>query len=418
MKKTLNEKVLLKLKLGEAKWSEVLKTLKRPKEGALAGALETLRQKKREEWYWDTAHTGLGIRVSQRGKTWWFRYSYRGKPDKLRLGRYPAMDWTTAKSKFHDLRKALEEGRNPKDLDGLGDAATMTIGHLADLYLKWAALVVGTQLGFDTYRGKRSMIKNHIKPLLGSVLVKDLTSAQVYNVREEIAQTISPSCSNSFKSDLSALLTWAMSAGHRAPGLNPCTAVKLIKQPPRQVYLRAHNYDRVVAHLKGISHPQHAQIALLLCLELGCRKNMIVDCRWSWIERPQGEPAFIRFPFTAHKTGNRVGEFVRHLTPEAEVLLALLPKKGDYLFRNFTGGHCWEVDVLWRQVRAELELGPIHIHDLRSTFASRALKARVPMHGIGALLGHLDPRSTARYAHLEQDQVADWSAQVAAGKPK
>jgi site-specific recombinase XerD len=40
------------------------------------------------------------------------------------------------------------------------------------------------------------------------------------------------------------------------------------------------------------------------------------------------------------------------------------------------------------------------MHDLRHSYASILASAGVPLYTIGALLGHTQPSTTARYAHL------------------
>ena len=56
----------------------------------------------------------------------------------------------------------------------------------------------------------------------------------------------------------------------------------------------------------------------------------------------------------------------------------------------------------------------MNIHDLRHTFASRALVLGEPLPMIGKLLGHSKIQTTARYAHLARDSVKESAARVAA----
>jgi integrase len=48
---------------------------------------------------------------------------------------------------------------------------------------------------------------------------------------------------------------------------------------------------------------------------------------------------------------------------------------------------------------------PFRIHDLRHTTGSALVQAGVPLYEVGQLLGHRDPRSTRRYAHLAPDNL-------------
>ena len=55
----------------------------------------------------------------------------------------------------------------------------------------------------------------------------------------------------------------------------------------------------------------------------------------------------------------------------------------------------------------------LRIHDLRHTFASRALALGETLPVIGKLLGHSDIETTARYAHQARDSVHEPAERIA-----
>ena len=57
----------------------------------------------------------------------------------------------------------------------------------------------------------------------------------------------------------------------------------------------------------------------------------------------------------------------------------------------------------WQRIRTETGLGDVRIHDLRHSYASRALALGESLSAIGRLLGHTAIGTTAKYAHLVQD---------------
>jgi integrase len=59
----------------------------------------------------------------------------------------------------------------------------------------------------------------------------------------------------------------------------------------------------------------------------------------------------------------------------------------------------------WRRIRAKANLGDVRIHDLRHSFASVAAGTGMSLPMIGKLLGHSQPVTTARYAHLAADPI-------------
>lgn len=60
----------------------------------------------------------------------------------------------------------------------------------------------------------------------------------------------------------------------------------------------------------------------------------------------------------------------------------------------------------WARARKACGLDHLHLHDLRHSAASEMINADVDLFTVGAVLGHKDPRSTKRYAHLKHDTLA------------
>lgn len=58
------------------------------------------------------------------------------------------------------------------------------------------------------------------------------------------------------------------------------------------------------------------------------------------------------------------------------------------------------VQRAWERARAKVGLDGVHFHDLRHSAASEMVNAEVDLYTVGRVLGHRDPRSTKRYAHL------------------
>ena len=66
----------------------------------------------------------------------------------------------------------------------------------------------------------------------------------------------------------------------------------------------------------------------------------------------------------------------------------------------------------WYRARREAGIEEVHLHDLRHTFASRALALGEGLPMIGKLLGHTQVQTTARYAHLARDTVKASAARI------
>ncbi|MCY4431497.1 MAG: site-specific integrase [Rhodospirillales bacterium] len=113
------------------------------------------------------------------------------------------------------------------------------------------------------------------------------------------------------------------------------------------------------------------------------------------------------------KTGPRVVP----LSPAAARVLAGLPRPAEtpwVIAGRRPGTRLTHIHHHWYRVRERAGLGDVRIHDLRHSFASRALALGESLPMIGKLLGHSKIRTTARYAHLARDSVKVSAARVAA----
>ena len=72
----------------------------------------------------------------------------------------------------------------------------------------------------------------------------------------------------------------------------------------------------------------------------------------------------------------------------------------------------WRV---WHFVRKETGLGKdARLYDLRHTFASVGAGGGLSLPIIGRLLGHTQPRTTQRYAHLADDPLREATEKIGA----
>jgi integrase len=101
------------------------------------------------------------------------------------------------------------------------------------------------------------------------------------------------------------------------------------------------------------------------------------------------------------------------------------PKKplGEFVFPGSgNAGHVVEIKKAWRSLCKASGLVGLRIHDLRHSFASQLASGGASLPLIGALLGHSNPATTHRYAHLFDDPQRAAVERVgavisAAGKP-
>ena len=105
---------------------------------------------------------------------------------------------------------------------------------------------------------------------------------------------------------------------------------------------------------------------------------------------------------------SKSGQKVIPLGAPAVQILSGLERSGDtpFVFPGFSGRRPFQgVERVWRKARFRAGFPELRLHDLRHSYASMGLAAGDALPVIGALLGHSDVKTTARYAHLADDPV-------------
>ena len=141
----------------------------------------------------------------------------------------------------------------------------------------------------------------------------------------------------------------------------------------------------------------------------GCRRNEVLELRWDDIDRTAGE-----LRLRDGKTDARMVP----LTPAVAGVLEDIPRVPDnpwVIAGQKPGARMTNVNDPWLVVRARAGLEDARIHDLRHSWASRALAQGESLSMIGKLLGHSDIETTARYAHLARDSIHDAAERIADG---
>ena len=148
-----------------------------------------------------------------------------------------------------------------------------------------------------------------------------------------------------------------------------------------------------------------AVAAIRLLLLTGCRMSEICGLRWEHVAADE-----IELPDS--KTGRRAVP----LSPEARAVLASLPREpgNPFVFPGrFPGTRRVNLQRPWNIVRKRAGLEDVRLHDLRHSFASRALALGESLTMIGKLLGHTQVQTTARYAHLARNSIQSAAARIA-----
>ena len=193
---------------------------------------------------------------------------------------------------------------------------------------------------------------------------------------------------------------------------DPCEFIPMNPKRKRERFLTdteftrlGHVLDQVSGKGSRISAGAIATIRLLMLT--GCRRNEILTLRWEHVDLDAAE---------IHLADGKTGARTIHLSPSAVRVLTDLPHKpgNPWVIPGAKPGrHMTDIDAAWESIRAQAGLRDVRIHDIRHSFASRALALGEGLPIIGRLLGHRRVETTARYAHLARDSVRESAEQIA-----
>ena len=362
----------------------------------------------KEVIFWDRELRGFGVRVYPSGaKVYLVQSRGPGGSKRIALGRHGVIPAGRARQRAALVIGRIKAGEEPEAAAAARASAGSTVAELAGRYLSEH---VAVRCKPNTVTGYRQLIDRHVVPLLGKQPISALGREHVADLHYRLRRT--PMAANQAVDALSRMLNQAEAWGLVPPGGNPCRFVAKYRMRRLERFLTEEEFRRLGRTLDALEAegrvPVHAAAALRLLMLTGCRRSEIMTLPWEDVHLEANE---IRLRDS--KTGPRV----MPLSPGAARLLASLPRDAGnpwVIAGRKPGSRLTHIAYYWYRVRERAGLDDVRIHDLRHSFASRALALGESLPTIGKLLGHSKIQTTARYAHLARDSVHESAARVAA----
>jgi len=360
--------------------------------------------------YWDRRLQGFGVRVYATGaKVYVVQIRHEGRSSRISIGRHGVIAAGAARRRAVRLIARIKSGEEVAELQRRA-AAGPTVAELAARYLKEH---VEVRCKPATVNRVRSVLSRHLLPPFGGTRIETVESRRVWALRNALHAT--PSTANHAVNTLSAMFRLAATWGLVPEGINPCAEVARYRVQRRERFMTGAEFERLGAVLNAAEASGEVSSgvadAIRLLMLTGCRKTEILALRWEEVDFERGE-----LRLADSKTGPRTVP----LSPAAgrilrERLRHRCPQDGAWVFPGrVPETRLRDVGVPWRKIRTRADLGDLRLHDLRHSFASRALALGESLPAIGRLLGHSEVQTTARYAHLAEDSVKAAAARVAA----
>ena len=391
--------------------------------------------------YYDDQITGLGLRITAAGaRSFVFNYRINGRERRYTVGPYGKDQWTLlrARKRAGELRRMVERGEDP--LGERQDARQApTVADLCDRFEDEHVSKKRPSTQIDYKR----VLRKDVRPVLGAKKVADIEFADIDRLHRRITKRGSPYEANRARAVLSKMFNLALKWKMRAD--NPVRGVERNDEEKRARYLEPQKeLPRLAKALAEHEDKQAADIIRLLLLT-GARRGEVQAMRWDQLDLDRSNWTKLSAHTKQKKTHHAVlsdaaVQLLKRLRAEAETAAEATGEAvSEWVFpADSKTGHRVEIKNAWAEIcvaaditrtvmekdsmgrmRAVVKHGA-RIHDLRHTFASLLASAGQSLPIIGTLLGHTQPATTARYAHLLNDplrKAADQAAAIITGKP-
>jgi len=381
--------------------------------------------------FWDSEVKGLALRVTPNGaKAFVLDYRADGRQRRITIGSYPDWSVQAARKTAKDMKREVDHGHDP-----MGERhAEREAPTIADLWERYSVEYLPSKAS-KSQADERTMWSSIIQPRLGKMKVANVSHADIDSLHRDIT-TIrrTPVRANRTVAMLRKMFNLAKRWQWRED--NPATGVRKNSEEKRNRYLNRTEIAALARALQEHSEPVSANAVKLLMLT-GSRRGEVLGATWEMFDLENG----VWTKPSAHTKQRRL-----HRVPLSGPALRLLIDMREeakrkskeertplcpYVFPGPNGNPLTDIKKTWASLCRKAGLAvqvekkdrdgkvvknekdrpamvwqaTVRIHDLRHSFASILVSAGASLPLIGQMLGHTQPQTTARYAHLYDDPL-------------
>lgn len=295
-----------------------------------------------------------------------------------------------------ELRQAL--------LDG--SFGRREVPKFATFAAEWLDSYVTANNGPGEQRNKRSVMRDHLLPALGTKRLDEITTSNVEHLKAKLRNAgRHPKTVNNIIGILRTCLRCAMDDGL----LSALPKIKRLKVPPRDFdFYTPEEAEALVTHAKQGWPRRAIRIALVTGLRQGEERGL----KWDDVDF-HGRLLHVRRSLSQDGTQARPPKSnrTRRVSLSDGAMQALKSQRADsmmkspWVFCDKDGGPLTRAKFEHQLIVACRRAGlrKLRWHDLRHSFASHLTMAGVPLKVVQELLGHSTIGMTERYAHLAPD---------------
>lgn len=378
-------------------------------------------QGKDRVFLWDDDLAGFGVAAFSSGKkVYYAQYRRDGRSRRIAIGMHGRLTPDEARSKAKQILGAVEAGADPIE-ERRAARAVRTFREVADEFLQHH---VAAKRKGRTYAEYRGLLNVHLLPAFGTRRMVDIKKGDVARFHAGMSER--PYAANRAVAVLSSIWNWAARRDEVAFADNPVRFVDKNPERGRERFLTSEEFGRLgeairIAETEGLpwsvdeTKPKakhlaseakrrttldpHAMAAVRLLIFTGARLREILLARWEQVDFERG---------IIHLSDSKTGRKPIYLSAPALEVLASLPRiagNPHVIPGTKAGAPRADLKKPWMGLTRAAGLNGLRIHDLRHSYASFGAGASMGLPIIGKLLGHSQPTTTARYAHLDADPV-------------
>ena len=355
--------------------------------------VDRLKVDDKDAIFWDSDLAGFGVRVHATGRKLYIVQS-RGPAGLKRVTLGP-VGHTTIEERRREAAAVIDRIKRGDDPMPPEPAPEPTV---ADLAARSVSVRFGVKCKPATAKAYKMALDRHVLPVLGAMPLAEVGPKEVAALHHRMRDM--PSMANRAVWVLSRLFVLAETWEMVPTGGNPCRHVRYYREKSRERFLTPEEFRRLGAALRRFEARGPTQASAVAALRLlmltGCRTGEILTLRWDDVDRTEGV-----LRLRDGKTGPRM---VPLTGPVLAVLDGIERMEGvSWVIRSKSDTRLTVLFSHWQQIRMDVGLDDVRVHDLRHSYASRALALGESLTIIGRLLGHAKVETTAKYAHLVRD---------------
>jgi integrase len=353
-----------------------------------------LPEKSKIAYYYDKQVNGLGIMLFNSGTKTFFLYKrINGRPDKIKLGRFPDVTIEQARRSAYSFINDIAKGIDPKE-ERSKPAHSTTFKSIFGEYIEKHAKLHKKTWQHDIYQYQKYLTSLENKKIC------NINKSMIMELHSSISKNHGIYSANRILAMLHTIFNKAINLGLEIT--NPCIGIKKFKEKSRERFLQTEELPKFFSALNEEPN-ETLKDFFYISLLTGARKSNVLEMCWHDI-------SFERAIWHIEDTKNSDSINI-HLGEEA---LKILQKRfenkfSEWVFPSLTSksGHLIEPKSAWKRLLTRAGIENLRIHDLRRTLGSWQAATGANSYIIGKSLGHKTQQATAIYARLNLDPVRE-----------